>query len=85
MRKFKTLPVASIIFMASAATAQQSVPATPATVGSAAKPMAAEKPICRSETSTGSRFSKKICHTKAEWSAMSADGAAALEASRRPH
>lgn len=87
MRKFGTLPMAALIFMASVSTAQQPVPVAPsATSGaaSAAKHAPVEKLICRTEETTGSRFSKKVCHTKSEWDAMSADGAAALEASRRP-
>lgn len=85
MRNFKTLSAAAIFCVASAASAQQSEPNAPTSVGTAAKPVTAEKPICRSETPTGSRFAKKVCHTRAEWNAMSADGATALAASRRPH
>lgn len=85
MRQFRTLPMTVILFMASAAAAHQSAPATPAAAGAAEKPTTAEKLICRAETATGSRFSKKVCRTKAEWNALSADGAATLEASRRPH
>lgn len=84
MRKFMMLPMATIL-MASGAAAHQTAPATPPSVVAAAKPVTAEKPICRSEETTGSRFSKRVCHTKADWNAMAADGVAALEASRRPH
>ncbi|MES3057538.1 hypothetical protein O6V14_18035 [Sphingomonas faeni] len=86
MRKLGALPFAAILFVASAASAQQPVPATPSAEPNeaAAKPTPIEKPICRSEETTGSRFSKKVCRTKAEWNAMAADGAAALEANRRP-
>lgn len=42
---------------------------------------AKEKKICRSEEVTGSIFTKRVCHTKAEWVALEAErerGAAAL-------
>lgn len=42
---------------------------------------AKEKKICRSEEVTGSMFTKRVCHTKAEWAALEAErerGAAAL-------
>jgi hypothetical protein len=84
MRKFKALPVAGVLFLASAAAAHQSPPAPPAAAAADGQRPQTEKPICRSETPTGSRFPKRVCHTKAEWSAMTVDGAAALEASRRP-
>lgn len=50
------------------------------TAGSTAD-AAKEKKICRSEEVTGSIFTKRVCHTKAEWVALEAErerGAAAL-------
>ena len=45
--------------------AAQSAP-TPASAVSA-KPDPMQKRVCRSDTATGSHFSKRTCHTKAEW------------------
>ena len=40
----------------------------------AADPAATDqKPVCRSDTATGSHFAKRICHTKADWKAMDAE------------
>lgn len=55
MGKFMMLPVATIL-MASGAAAHQTAPTTPPSVVAAAKPVTAEKPICRCEETTGSRF-----------------------------
>lgn len=85
MCKFSTLAMVSMVFLTATASAQQPVSVAPSVHSPTAKPTVSDKLICRSEETTGSRFSKKVCHTKAEWNAMSAEGAAALEASRRPH
>jgi hypothetical protein len=42
-------------------------------------PVEKEKKVCRSEESTGSLFVKRICHTKAEWAALDAEGARAAQ------
>jgi hypothetical protein len=87
MHKLGALPIAAIIFVASAASAQQPPYTAPSAASgsvSTAKPVPTEKLICRTEETTGSRFSKKVCHTKSDWNAISADGAAYLEAGRRP-
>ncbi len=47
--------------------AMQAAPAAIAT-----KPVAdPDKKICRSETTTGSIMGHRVCHTRAEWAAMS--------------
>lgn len=41
--------------------------------------------VCRSIESTGSRFTKSVCHTRAEWVQIDrADGDSASEEMRRP-
>jgi len=49
----------------------------------AAKP-APEKPkkICRAETATGSIFTKRVCHSAAEWQQIDAVNSRAAEAMR---
>jgi len=42
----------------------------------------AEKKICRTERATGSYFTKRICHTKAEWDALEARSTADLDRTR---
>ncbi len=42
------------------------------------------KKVCREEGETGSRFTKRVCRTAAEWAQTDADnGAAATDAMRR--
>ena len=49
-----------------AAIAQTATPAG----GAANVPPVKEKKICRSEASTGSIMTKRVCHTQAEWNAL---------------
>ncbi|WP_312161828.1 hypothetical protein [Phenylobacterium sp.] len=58
------------LLAASSAPAAQAVPAPAATPAEPPKPAAKqEKPICRYETETGSRFSKKVCLTQSQMKA----------------
>ena len=41
-----------------------------------------EKKICKRETTTGSIMSRRICHTRAEWDQLSAQGQADLDRTR---
>ena len=75
------LVLGAMSLLAASAEAQQTVPASPPP---SAVPPQAEKPICRTETQTGSRFSKRICRTKAEWSAIATQAAQDFEMNRRP-
>lgn len=43
------------------------------------KPVDPNKRVCRSEVPTGSRMSKSICHTAAEWAQIDADNAATAQ------
>jgi hypothetical protein len=38
-----------------------------------------EKKICKRETTTGSIMSRRICHTRAEWEAMTAQSKSDLQ------
>ncbi len=38
-----------------------------------------EKKVCRSEEATGSLFTKRVCHTKTEWSALDGEGQRAAQ------
>lgn len=59
-------------------------PAQDAPPAPQAKAADAEKTFCRRETETGSRFTKKVCHTKAEWAQIDRDNSgAATDAMRR--
>ena len=59
----------ALMIGASAISAQaQPAPAVPAQPGAAP---VKEKKICRTEESTGSIMIKRICHTQAEWNALS--------------
>ncbi len=65
------------------AATQSATPAVTNTVSAAPaafKPVAA-KPICRTQTSTGSQFSKRVCHSAAEWHMIDGDNARNVEAS----
>jgi hypothetical protein len=73
MLKRYILTPAAILVMTVAANAQQAAPNPPATSADAASQT--EKPLCKSVPVTGSRFSKKVCHTKAEWDAIAAQNA----------
>jgi hypothetical protein len=57
--------VAAISAFGGAAIAQTTAPASGANV-----PPVKEKKICRSEASTGSIMTKRVCHTQAEWNAV---------------
>lgn len=43
---------------------------------------AAEKKICRKQQSTGSIMARRVCHTKAEWDALAAQGQADIDRTR---
>jgi hypothetical protein len=43
------------------------------------KPVDPNKRICRSDVPTGSRMSKSVCHTAAEWAQIDADNAATAQ------
>lgn len=58
----RLLAVAALVLVSAPAFSQQSAPVTAAA--------ADEKPICRRIAITGSNFTKRECHTKAEWKAM---------------
>jgi len=43
-----------------------------------------DKPICRTEAETGSRFTRRVCRSSAEWPRIdAANGSAATDAMRR--
>jgi hypothetical protein len=44
-------------------------------------PSEADKKICRREAVTGSNMSRRICHTKAEWKAITKARESAMESS----
>jgi hypothetical protein len=52
------------------------------TVPPAPPPSASEKKICQSETATGSMFSKRVCHTRAEWDAIAQQRSASVDRAR---
>ena len=54
-----------------AATAPQATPA-PAHAGTSNPAADPDKVVCREEAETGSRFTKRVCHTNAEWAQMQA-------------
>jgi len=61
---------------AATGTATPAATATPAPAAAAATPAApddGDAVTCRYEKSTGSLFSKRICHTQREWKQMSTD------------
>ena len=62
------LPLALLIVAAPAVAQQDGAPSN-------AKP-AAEKKICRNAQPTGSRLSKRACHTKSDWAMIDAANAA---------
>lgn len=80
MRTRTILTFIAILATAAPAAAGQSTPSP----SIAAAPAKADKPICRSEEETGSRFSKRVCHTKSQWNAIAAEAQTGFEASRRP-
>ncbi|WP_137864519.1 MULTISPECIES: hypothetical protein [unclassified Sphingomonas] len=59
------VPVLALLALATPALAHQDAD------GAADKKAASEKKICRAVVATGSIMSKRECHTKAEWDAMS--------------
>lgn len=70
----------SILFAAMVVISFDPTQAAAATSTPAVAPGAAEKRICRSVETTGSRFAKKTCHTKSEWVRLDeADKGAASE------
>ena len=62
------LTIASLLLLAQSSTPANPVPAP-----------AKEKKICRGDQDTGSRFAKKICHTKAEWAQIAEQQRVAVE------
>ncbi len=64
--------LAPLAFLTGTAVQAQTAPADAAPAAAPAKPVK-EKRICRAEEDTSSIVAKRICHTKAEWSAI--DGA----------
>jgi hypothetical protein len=87
MRTFDTLPALALLMgmgtllATCPASATQQAPADPATAQRATTPGAPDgashspqKIRCQSLSVTGSRFSKRICHTEEEWKALE-DGA----------
>ena len=63
MVRHSVLALAATFVIGSAAIAQDAAPVDP------------DKKICRRDVATGSVMTKRICHTKAEWDAMSAQAA----------
>jgi len=41
--------------------------------------------VCRREKLTGSRFARKVCHSRGEWQAMQSNGYESLEFLQRRH
>jgi hypothetical protein len=80
----KSLMVVLLVMTSNGAVAQTSVPSdstAPSNVPTEVKP---SKPICRSETTMGSRFTTRTCHSKREWAAIDAANAAIIERNRNP-
>lgn len=48
----------------------QTSPETAAPAPATPTPVKPEKPICKTEKQTGSRFGKRVCHSAAEWKAL---------------
>lgn len=59
--------LASLAFLAGMPAQAQTAVSDPVAAPDALKP-AKEKHVCRSEEVTGSVVTKRVCHTKAEWS-----------------
>jgi hypothetical protein len=71
---------AGLLLAANSAAAQTATPADPATPAATTTPAPAATPAnnddtvtCRYEKTTGSLFSRRICHTVREWRQMSTD------------
>jgi hypothetical protein len=64
-----------------AAPTATTAPAPAATPAPAAEPTASDDDVvsCRYEKTTGSLFSKRICHTQREWRQMTADSRALMD------
>jgi hypothetical protein len=74
-----------VIFAAALAVTGTAVSAQDAAQPAPAQPVK-EKKICRAETSTGSIMAKRVCRTKAEWSAINEQNERHTDAFRdRPH
>lgn len=80
----KAFMVVALAITSSVAFAQTSAPSDSTATSDAPATVKPQKPICRSETTTGSRFTTRTCHSKEEWTAIDAANAAIIERNRNP-
>jgi hypothetical protein len=80
----KALMVAALAISSSVAFAQTSAPSNNTAASVAPTEVKAPKPICRTEATTGSRFTTRTCHSKEDWTTIDAANAAIIERSRNP-
>ena len=64
------LAIAAAGLLFAQAEAQVATPAAQTVAAASAAKPDKPKQICKTETQTGSNFSKRICHTAEEWKAM---------------
>ena len=82
MMKFGVLALALIGSSAVAGAALAQAPkaaAVPAVNAAPSKTAASDKMVCKSISSTGTRFMKHDCRTQAEWDQIAADSRAATQ------
>jgi hypothetical protein len=80
----KAFLVVALAITSSVAFAQTSAPSDTTAASNAPAAMKPPKPICRTEATTGSRFTTRTCHSKEEWTAIDAANAAIIERNRNP-
>ena len=80
----RALMVFALAVTSSVSFAQTGAPADTTAASNAPAAMKPPKPICRTEATTGSRFTTRTCHSKEEWTAIDAANAAIIERNRNP-
>lgn len=75
----KALIAAALIMGSGVSTAQTPMPTASTDSNAPAGKVKPPKPLCRNESTTGSMFAKKTCHSKEEWAAIDLANAADVE------
>lgn len=73
MQLRSTVYIAAAVLLAGAGPAQAKQPTNGKSVNSAA-PATGETKVCRKLVTSGTRFTEKVCLTKAEWEKVEAQG-----------
>jgi predicted transglutaminase-like cysteine proteinase len=79
MIRLIVLSCAALAFAVPAAAAPAASQSDQASADRQASVPVKEKKICRRDTATGSIMAKSICHTRAEWEAMTAQSKSDLQ------